>query len=275
MVSDYLLPDTPDEAERLVADDPEAIVMGGGTTVMPRATLGELGGRRVVGLARAGLDQVQRNGSTTLGAMTPLRAVTELDDVPALATAARSIGSWALRTTATVGGNVLVGAPYGDLVPVLLALDAELVVAGGDGERRVLLAEALRDGDPVAAGELLTAVVVPPAEGTTSFERCARRAHGAPPVVTVATRVTRDGDTVADVRIAISAVGPSATRATEAENVLIGSTGDADAVDAAVAAVAASLDPSDDPVASAWYRARMTELHVRRALHAALGKDVA
>ena len=89
---EYVLASTPDEAVRLIAEDPTAIVMGGGTTIVPRATVGELNDRRVIGLARAGLDQVDRNGALTLGAMTPLQAVAELDDVPALAAAARSIG---------------------------------------------------------------------------------------------------------------------------------------------------------------------------------------
>ena len=272
MVSEYALAGSREEAVRLVAEDPEALVMGGGTTVMPRVTLGELGGRRVIGLAQAGLDFVRRNGATTLGAMTPLRDVAGLSDQPALAAAARSIGSWPLRTTATIGGNLLVGAPYGDLAPALLALDAEITIAGPNGERTVALAEALSGGEPLAPGELLTEIVVPEADGAVSFLRCARRAAGAPPVVTVAARVRRDGDAVADARIAISAVGPRATRATEAEELLTGSPGDEDAVGAAAAAATRAVEPSDDSVASAWYRGRMTELYVRRALSAALAE---
>ena len=270
MVADYVLAGSPEEAARLVADDPAAIVIGGGTTVMPRAALGELSGRRAIGLARAGLDGVSRNDSLTLGAMTPLRAVAELDEVPALAGAARSIGGRSLRTTATVGGNVLMGRPYGDLVPVLLALDAEIEVAGAQGERRVALAEAIRGERPISPGELLTAVVVPAAAGTVSFRRCARLAAGAPPVVSVAARVRREGSQVAEARLAIGAVGPRAVRATEAEEALVGSDGDADSLDATVAVATQAVTPADDAVASGWYRARMTELHVRRALADAL-----
>jgi CO/xanthine dehydrogenase FAD-binding subunit len=272
LVTEYALPATPEEAAQLVAEDPAAIVMGGGTTVMPRVVMGELGGRRVIGLARAGLDYVRRNGATRLGAMAPLSAAAELDQVPVLAAAARSIGSWALRTTATVGGNLLVAGPYGDLAPAFLALDAQIGVAGANGERRVALAEALEDGGVLGPGELLTEVVLPATDGATSFQRCARRAAGAPAVVTVAARVRREGDAVAEARIAIGAVGGRATRATEAEKALVGSAGDAGAVDEAVAAAVAATDPADDSVASAWYRRRMTELHVRRALEAATSK---
>jgi aerobic carbon-monoxide dehydrogenase medium subunit len=272
LVTEYALPATPEEAAQLVAEDPAAIVMGGGTTVMPRVVTGDLNGRRVVGLARAGLDHVRRNGAMTLGAMAPLRAVAEISELPALAAAAHSIGSWALRTTATVGGNLLVDGPYGDLAPALLALDAEIGVAGANGERRVALADALQDGGALEPGELLTEVVVPATDGTTSFQRCARRAAGAPAVVTVAARVRREGDAVAEARIAVGAVGPRATRATGAEEALVGSAGDAAAINEAVATAVAATDAEDDSVASAWYRRRMTELHVRRALEAAIPK---
>jgi carbon-monoxide dehydrogenase medium subunit len=271
LVSEYALAGSREEAVRLVAEDPAALVMGGGTTLMPRAALGQLGGRRVIGLAHAGLDYVNRNGAMTIGAMTPLRDVAGLSDQPALAAAARSVGSWPLRTTATIGGNLLVGEPYGDTAPALLALDAEINIAGADGERTIALADALGDGEPLAPGELLIEIIVPATDGAVSYLRCARRAAGAPPVVTVAVRVRRATDVV-DARIAISAVGPRAARATEAEELLIGSPGDDDAVGEAAAAAARAVEPRDDSVASAWYRRRMTELFVRRALEAAVAE---
>jgi len=274
LVRDYVLASTPDEAARLVSEDPTAIVMGGGTTIVPRATVGELNDRRVIGLARAGLDQVHRNGALTLGAMTPLQVVAELDDVPALATAARSIGGWSLRTTATIGGNLLVSRPYGDLVPVLLTLDAEVALAGAQGEQRTPLAEALKGNRPLA-GELLTEIVIPGRAGTVSFERCARLAAGAPPVVSVAARLRREGGTISEARIALSAVGPRAFRVTGAEESLVGSPGDEAAVEAAVEAAAGSVEVVDDAVASAWYRARMIKVHVRRALASALEGEAA
>ena len=274
MVREYVLASTPDEAVRLVAEDPAAIVMGGGTTIVPRATVGELNGRRVIGLARAGLDHVDRNGTLTLGATTPLQAVAELDDFPALAAAARSIGGWPLRTTATIGGNLLVSRPYGDLVPVLLALDAEIALAGAPGEERIPLAEALEGNRPLA-GELLTEIVIPGRAGTVSFERCARLAAGAPPVVSVAARVRSEGETISEARIALNAVGPRAFRATGAEEALVGSPGDGAAVEAAVEAAAGAVEGVDDAVASAWYRARMIRVHVRRALESALEGEAA
>lgn len=272
MVQEYVLAATPEEAAELIAGDPEAVVMGGGTTLMPKATLGELNGRRVIGLARAGLDYVERNGATRIGAMTPLRALGEIGDVPGLAEAARSIGSWPLRVSATVGGNLLAPPPYGDLAPVLLALDAEIRVAGSGGERTAPLAEAIEAG-PAGPGELLLEVGIPAAAGSVSYRRCARRELNAPPIVTVAVRVWADGDAIVEARVAIGAVGPRPLRVGGAEAALSGSTGDAGAIDAAVAAGAAAVEAVDDAVASAWYRRRMTELHLRRAIEAAVAAE--
>jgi len=270
LVADYVLAGTPEEAAKLLAGDPAAIVMGGGTTLMPRATRGQLSGRRVIGLARAGLSGITRNGGLRIGAMTPVRDVEALEEPAALAEAARAVGGATLRGQATVGGNVLMTRPYGDLVPVLLALDAEIEVLGSGGARRVPLAEALKNDPPVAAGEILTAVIVPEAQGAVSFKRCSRLATGSPSIVAVAARVRREGDTIAEARLAIGAVEPRAVRVEAAEQALVGTAGDEDAVKAAVAAATEAVNPVDDVAASAWYRGRMTELFVRRALNAAL-----
>ena len=119
MITQYLLPDSADAA---VAELHDAVIMAGGTTVMPAAHAGALDGSRVIGLARAGLAGISRDGSrVTVGAMTPLAA---LDG--ALAGAARSVGGPALRNMATIGGNLVIG---GDVATALLALDAEVALS--------------------------------------------------------------------------------------------------------------------------------------------------
>jgi CO/xanthine dehydrogenase FAD-binding subunit len=256
----------------LLGDDPEAIVVGGGTTVMPRTVSGELNDARAIGLARAGLDYVRLNGAARIGAMTALGTVAELEEWPMLAAAARSVGGWALRSTATVGGNLLVAPPHGDLAPALLALDAEVHLVGAAGSRVVALADAVAEDAVTRPGEVLVEVVVPPASGETSFQRCARRAASAPSVVTVAARVQRADGVVSEARVALGAVGPSVIRASAAEERLVDSPGDRAAIEDAVDAAVAATDPVDDAVASAWYRRKMTAVHVRRALESVLGE---
>jgi CO/xanthine dehydrogenase FAD-binding subunit len=263
LVREYVLAATAEEAARLIGEDPAAVVMGGGTTVMPRATAGELAAERVVGLHGAGLEYVRREGAVTrIGAMTRLQAIAELDELPPLAAAAHAIGGWALRNSGTVGGNLFVAPPYGDLVPVLLALDAEIRVVGAGGERTVPLFEG-----GVRAGEILVEIVIPEIRGAATFQRCARRAANTPAVVSVAARLVKDGDAVAEARLALGGVGPQAVRVTAAEDLLVQ---DPEAIAAATEAAVTATDPVDDAVASAWYRRRMTAVYVRRALQEVL-----
>ena len=225
MIKEYLLPGS---AEQAVAELRDAVIMGGGTTVMPAVHAGELDATRVIGLARAGLSGVDASG---IGAMTPLAA---LDG--ALAGAARAVGGPALRNMATIGGNLVVG---GDVAVALLALDAEVRLSS-----RTLPVE--RFWDEFRPGEEIVVSVSFEDDPDLVFLRWARRAANSPAVVSVA--VSRG-------RVALGGVAPHPVRSPGAE------AGDP-------AAAAAEIDPPTDAIASAWYRRRMTELFVRRALEA-------
>jgi aerobic carbon-monoxide dehydrogenase medium subunit len=246
VVTEYLLPSSADEAAAQLAGG--AALMAGGTTVMPAALAGALGAERVVGLARAGLDGVRREGGrTVIGATTTLAAVARLDHAPALAAAAEAVGGPALRNMATIGGNLLAGPPYGDLGVALLALDAEVDL----GDRVVRIAdfwdEFQRGMDIVRAVSFND-----DAAADSVYLRWARRAANSPAVVCVA---------VAGGRVAIGGGGEHPVRSAGAEAHL-------DDPGAAGAAAAAEVDLPTDGIASSWYRNRMTELFVRRALEA-------
>jgi xanthine dehydrogenase small subunit len=270
-VREYVLATSAESAASLVGE-PGTALMGGGTLLMPQATAGTLGAERVVGLHAAGLDYVRRNGATAIGAMTPLATLATLDDLPALRSAARGVGGWALRNTATLGGNLHAAAPYGDLTPVLLALDATVRLVGTSGERTPALADWLNEeGDHGA--EVLAEVVVPPPRGLTAHRRHARRAANSPAVASAAVRLVIEDGVVAEARVALGAVAPRALRVAAAEEQLTGAPADAAAIAAAAEAAAAAASPVDDPVASAWYRRRMTAVCVRQALESALGEE--
>jgi carbon-monoxide dehydrogenase medium subunit len=270
-VREYVLATSAEGAASLVGE-PGTALMGGGTLLMPQATAGTLGAERVVGLHAAGLDYVRRNGATAIGAMSPLATLATLDDLPALRSAARGVGGWALRNTATLGGNLHAAAPYGDLAPVLLALDATVRLVGTDGERTVALADWLtEEGD--RRPEVLAEVVVPPPRGLTAHRRHARRAANSPAVACAAVRLVIEDGAVAEARVALGAVAPRALRAAAAEERLTGAPADAAAIAEAAEAAAAAALPADDPVASSWYRRRMTAVCVRHALESALAEE--
>jgi len=247
VITEYLLPDSAEQAVAELAGG--AAVLGGGTAVMPAVHAGSLGATRVVGLARAGLDTVERSaGRTTLGAMVSLSAVARLDGVPALSAAAGAVGGPALRNMATVGGNLLMSAPYGDVGVALLALDAEVRLSG----RTVPIESFWESFDP--GSEIVLAVAFED-DPSSVFVRWARRAANSPAVVSVA--ASRG-------RVALGGVAPHPVRSPGAE----ASFGDPEA---AGAAAFEEVDPPTDSVSSGWYRKRMTRLFVRRALDASHG----
>jgi CO/xanthine dehydrogenase FAD-binding subunit len=226
MITQYLLPGSAEEA---AAELQDAVIMAGGTTVMPAAHAGTLDVTRVIGLARAGLAGIERSeGRTVVGAMTPLAA---LDG--ALAAAAGSVGGPALRNMATLGGNLVLG---GDVATALLALDAEVALSS----RTVPVADFWSAFRP---GEEIVLSVSFDEDPDMVFLRHARRAANSPVVVAVA--VSRG-------RVALGGVAPHPVLSV-----------------ADPQRAAAEIDPPSDAVASAWYRRRMTELFVRRALEAA------
>jgi CO/xanthine dehydrogenase FAD-binding subunit len=269
-VREYVLATSAEGAASMVGE-PGTALMGGGTLLMPQASSGTLRAERVVGLHAAGLDYVRRNGTTAIGAMTPLATLATLDDLPALRSAAQAVGGWALRNTATLGGNLHAAAPYGDLAPVLLALDATVRLVGSSGERTVALADWLtEEGD---GAEVLAEVVVPSPRGLTTHRRHARRAANSPAVASAAVRLVIEDGAVAEARVALGAVAPRALRVAAAEERLTGAPAEAAAIAEAAEAAAAAASPADDPVASAWYRRRMTAVCVRHALESALAEE--
>jgi len=234
VVTEYLLPESADEAARLAEG---AAVMAGGTAVMPAVIAGSLDFERVVGLARAGLDGISRDdGRLVVGACVTLARVAAFDG--AVGAAARSVGGTALRNMATIGGNICMSAPYGDVGVALLALGAHV------------------DGRPIedfwgSPGGLVRSIAFED-DPESVFVRWARRAANSPAVVSVA--VSRG-------RVALGGVAAHPVRSPAAEAAL-------DDPAAAGAAAAAAVDPPTDAIASSWYRRRMTEVFVRRALEA-------
>ena len=85
-----------------------------------------------------------------------------------------------IRNGATIGGNLGTASPIGDLPPVLLALDARVVIASLDGEREVPLADYFTGyrETVLRPGELVRSVRIPrPLPGLTAFHKISKRRH--------------------------------------------------------------------------------------------------
>ncbi len=142
-VRSYYLPRSlPEALGLLAARGPELLVLAGGTVAMPLINEGISLPEEVMGLRLAGLDRLDREGDVLrIGATATLTQLLNQDAIPVLREAARNTASWSVRNMATVGGNLFTPPPGGDVAVALLALDAEVVLAGAGGQRVVPIAE--------------------------------------------------------------------------------------------------------------------------------------
>ena len=245
---------------------PGARLLAGGTVVMPEVNAGTDAVTRLVSLRRTGVTGVRVAGDRVeIGAATTLSELAEENALAFLRPALEAIASPTIRNMATVGGNLFAKQPYGDLAACLIALNAQVTLEGPDGSRTEPVGETV--SSPPAAGELVTAVSFAlPASDGFRFAKAGRKALNAAAIVTVAAVVEAPGGTVGKVRIGLGGVAPHAVRAVSVERALVGKPFDEEHVRAAAAEALNDIDPSDDAYASAWYRARVTPVHIRRAL---------
>lgn len=274
-VSSYFQPASVPEALALLAEHgPELLVIAGGTVAMPLINEGISLPSKVMGLRRAGLDGIELAGERLgIGATATIASLAAQLHAPLLAEAARHTASWQVRNMATVAGNLFTPPPGGDVATALLALDAEVELAGPAG-RRVLPLRNFWTGFMTTAlspDELVARLVVPVTADRQAFLKFGRKAANTPAVVTVAARAVMDGDTVADARVALGAVGPHPLRSPGAEAALTGRPLDAAAIGEAAAAAAEDAQPFSDAVASAWYRRRMVRVMAGRTLEQLAG----
>lgn len=275
-VKEYFLPQSLAQATGLLAEyGPSLLVMAGGTITMSLINDGIFTPEKVMGLRQAGLNYVRRdNGTVTIGATTTLSQILELEAVPLLQSAAEHAGSWSIRNMATVGGNICAQPPAGDVAVALLALDAQVKLAGQGSERVIPLADFYAGASPVQAGELLAEIQAPVATGKTVYIKYGRKHTVTPAIVTVAAHVVLDGDKVKDARLALNGVGPHPLRAKNAEAALVGSALTADSIAAAAKAASEECAPATDAIASEWYRRKMAGVYVKRALAQIAGLEV-
>jgi CO/xanthine dehydrogenase FAD-binding subunit len=201
-----------------------------------------------------------RDGTLIIGALATytdvIRSPLVVQHLPMLIEAARLVGGPQIQNRGTIGGNVANASPAGDSLPVFAAADASVVLRDTAGERRV----AFRDfytgyrASVMRADELIVAIEVPRVDGKQWFRKVGTRAAQAiSKVVVAAVR----GDTP---RVAFGSVGPTVTRAWQAEHVLSSGA----SIDDAVAALGQDIKPIDDIRSTADYRMRVSSNLLRR-----------
>jgi aerobic carbon-monoxide dehydrogenase medium subunit len=252
-----------EDAIELLAADEDAKLLAGGHSLIPAMKLRIARPTTVVDIGRLDeLRYVREDGDrVAIGALTR-HAQLATDPVLArdcalVSQAAALVGDPQVRHRGTIGGSVAHGDPASDLPTVLLALDADLVARGPDGER-LIPASAFFTGPFETAlrrGEVLTEVRIPKVERGVYVKHVRRAQDWA--TVGVAAAVVNGGTNVG-----LTSMGPTTLRARGVEEALSGGAAPAEA---AVRAVEGTEPPSDVS-GSAEYRAHLARVLVRRAL---------
>ncbi|QJE96065.1 xanthine dehydrogenase molybdopterin binding subunit [Luteolibacter luteus] len=147
-------------------------------------------------------------------------------EYPALDEMFRWFGSRQIRHRATLGGNLATASPIGDSAPILLALDAVMVLVSADGEREVPIAEFFTGyrKTVLRAEELIRAIRIPRSpKGRVAFYKVSKRCEMDISIVAAGFRVVQDETgIVKEARLAFGGVAERPMRAMAVEEALIG-----------------------------------------------------
>jgi carbon-monoxide dehydrogenase medium subunit len=277
----FLRPGTIEEAIGMLDQHgDEAKVVAGSTalTIMLREKLIEPAALVWIGrLPEPELSAISNaDGALRIGALVTHRDVERDPTVkamlPVLAETFGKVANVRVRNQATVGG-VLAEADYASDPPaVMLALDAEVEVHGPGGSRTIPMNEFTVSfySTAIEANELVTGVRLPlPAAGTAAvYHKFVTRSSEDRPCIGVCgiVRLSQDGSTAEDVRVAVGAAAEIPQRFPDLEGELLGKPLDDAAILSIAEGYADRIDTLDDMRGSSWYRTQMVRVWVRRAL---------
>lgn len=277
------LPESLDDCLRLLAQrGPETKLLAGGTDLLPQMKNSVIMPKRVIdlsGVARVKILECDAKG-LRIGAAVPARQVEQDPRVrngyAAVAESAALLGSVQVRNLATVGGNICNAAPSADMAPPLVALEAQAVIAGPKGERRVPLSDFFTGVRTTVVGpdELLVEIFVPapgPHSGGCYIRHTPRRELDIA-VVGVASQVTVANEVCAKARISLAAVSPTPVRATAAETALEGKPLTPELIERAADLAGQAAKPISDQRGSADFRRHLVRILTRRTLTTALAR---
>ncbi|MFI5541785.1 FAD binding domain-containing protein [Nocardia sp. NPDC051900] len=269
------------QARDLLAADPDATrIIGGGTGLMLMLKAGLLSVPTLVSLRKVtdpALREIEVRGDRlVLGGLCTLSDVLDHPvvrrELPALVAALRRLSSVRTRNVATVAGCLVHGDPHMDLPPLLLTLEAEVVVLGLHGERRITCAEFFVGYYEVALApeDIVIGLEIPLLRAGTfaTYRKFTGALAEDWAVVGVALCLPQEAGRITRPAVAVCAVESAARRLPEVERALDGVTA-ADVDPDGIGELAASaVEPADDHLGSAWYKRRVLSAEVARGLRA-------
>ena len=267
---DYVRPASLDEALAALAQNEDAKILAGGHSLIPAMKLRLAQPRTVIDVSRlADLNYIREKGGRIAIGATATHHDIEVSGLlqakcPLLPEVAAQIGDAQVRNRGTIGGSLVHADPAADWPAAILALDAELEIAGPQGRRVVSATDFFVEmmQSAVQPNEILVEIRVPATASSVAYVKFAQKASGFA-IAGVAAVVDKPGKSV---RVGITGISPKAYRATGVEDSLRGKVATEGAIATAAEQATDGIETLNDIHASAEFRAHLAIVNCRRAL---------
>jgi carbon-monoxide dehydrogenase medium subunit len=274
---DYHAPKSLAEAIALLQQHgDQAKVLSGGQSLLPLLKLRMGAAAHLVDIGRIpGLEYIKEEGGfLKIGGRTKESALERSDVIqkkyPILHDTALVIADPIVRNRATVGGNLAHADPANDHPATMIALGAEVTATGPKGERTIPIDKLFTGifSTALAPDEILTEIRVPtpPAQSGGAYVKLERKVGDFATAAAAAQLTLAADGTVERAGIALTAAGPTAIRAVEAEKFLQKKKPDAKTIAEAAKLAGQATSPSADRRGSVEYKREMARVLTARAL---------
>ena len=281
---DYHVPDSVNDAIGMLQKyGSEAKILSGGMSLIPLMKLRLAEPAHLIDINRiSGLDYIKESdGFLRIGALAREVDLEKSELVrtkyPLLLDTTLVIADPLVRNRATIGGNLAHGDPANDHPATMLALEAEIVVVGSQGERKIPVTSFFTDlfTTSLSSGEILTEIripIPPPGSGGAYFKL--ERKVGDFATAGVAAQLTLGKDDVCErAGIGLTNVGLTPVKARRAEEALRGKKIDGESIKRAAQLAAQESEPTADLRGSEEYKRDLVRVLAIRALNRALERS--
>lgn len=270
------------EAIRFRSENPEAVIIAGGTDVLVQLRAGKMTGATLLSIHDCnelhGICMDEKN-SIRIGSLCTFSEIMRdpiiQNKFSVLGEAAGTVGGPQIRNAGTIGGNICNGVTSADTAATLLAWDAIVEVTGKTSVRRIPVQDFYVSAGKVDLrpenGEIQTAIIIPEESYERTFGKYIKYAvRSAMDIATLGTsanvRLSRQGNTFERVRIAFGVAGPVPMRAPTAEKYLIGKAVTSENIEAFSHLILEDIRPRDSWRASEEFRKHIAVENAKQSL---------
>jgi CO/xanthine dehydrogenase FAD-binding subunit len=229
-VLDVLKPETLTEVKSLFTEYQNCKILAGGTDLLLDIKNGKQSPQYLIDLgnikALKKIEKVRKD--IVIGSMVSFKTLSEAKIIKqyfnSLYHSAKGMGSPQIRNLATIGGNIINGAPAADITPCLISLDATLVIESAEYERFISCEQYFIDYDKekVRENEVLTKIIIPKKKRLTGFYKLGKRNSLAIARVNTAISIEVKQNKIKRFAVCLGAVGRYPFRVLELEKMVVG-----------------------------------------------------